>query len=107
MAANQTHGLRRSNEDKAKTVKKALSHPNAASKSVREIAEYIGVSHMTVQRYRDEMKSTVTKLQSDERTGRDGRTIDTANIGVTHPFVGKIRAQIGNATGNDYQSTES
>ena len=36
---------------------------------------------MTVGKYRKELQSTVENLQSLTRTGRDGRTINTANIG--------------------------
>lgn len=81
-SVNQTHGLRRSNADKAKAVRMALEHPNAKGKSDSQIAEHVGVSHVTVGKYRAE--STCKNDKSDSprpRTGRDGRTIDTSNIG--------------------------
>lgn len=80
-SVNQAHGLRRSNPDKRHAVEAALSHPYAADKSDREIADHCGVSHMLVNNIRNELKSTVNFLQSDTRTGRDGRTYNTANIG--------------------------
>jgi len=55
--------------------------------SDRQIAEHVGVSDRTVNRCRAEMESTATMSQSPNlngvvaRTGRDGRTINTANIG--------------------------
>jgi hypothetical protein len=67
--------------DKQKAVKAALLHPNGAKMSDRQLAEYLGVADVTVGRHRKEMESTATLLQSTERTGRDGRTIDTSNIG--------------------------
>jgi len=59
----------------------ALKHPHGAKKSDRQIAEHVGVSHDMVSRYRKQLELTVTELQSPERTGRDGRTINIANIG--------------------------
>jgi hypothetical protein len=80
-SVNQTHGLRRSNEDKQRAVLAALAHLQAAGMSDREIADHVGVHFTTVNDYRNKMKSTVGNLQSPMRTGRDGRTINTANIG--------------------------
>lgn len=80
-SVNQTHGLRRSIEDKQRAVKAALLHPQGASKSDRQIAEHVGVSTPTVSKIRKELAPTVKVLQSDTRTGKDGRTINTANIG--------------------------
>lgn len=94
-AANANHGLRRTNADIAKIVTLALSHPNAASLSNVQLAEHCGVSEITIRRHREKDKptSTVSKSTGDfepetpiqatstKRTGRDGRTIETANIG--------------------------
>ena len=80
-SANRTHGLRRSNADKSRAVKAALQHPHGAEKSDRQIAEHVGVDPMTVGKYRKQMAATVENLQSTTRTGRDGRTINTAKIG--------------------------
>ena len=85
---NKDHGLPRTNEDKVKAVLAALKHPKANGKSDRQIAEHVGVSHMTVKRHRP----TVTELQSDIRTGRDGRTINTANIGQNQKAEAIARA---------------
>ena len=81
ITANKTHGLRRTNEDKRKAVKMALVHPQGAEKSTRQLSEEIGVSHQTVHNIRTELASTVKSLQSSRRMGKDGRVIDTANIG--------------------------
>jgi len=80
-AANQAHGQRRSNADRARAVKAALLHPKGAGMSDRQIAEHVGVSHATVIKYRTELESTGQIDQSDNRVGQDGRTINTANIG--------------------------
>lgn len=80
-SANQSHGLRRSNEDKRRAVVAALSHAQGARLSDRQIAEHCGVNHSTVSRIRTEIEPTVAKQQSTKRTGRDGRTIKTSNIG--------------------------
>ena len=83
--ANRAHGIRRSNDDKAKAVKAALLHANGAEMSDRQIAEHVGVNNSTVSKYRHELESTVEIQQSDTRTGRDGRKINTANIGKRPP----------------------
>ncbi|MBN2294876.1 MAG: ParB N-terminal domain-containing protein [Pirellulales bacterium] len=82
--ANRAHGLRRRNCDIRKAVVSALRHPNGAKLSDRQIAEHVGVSDFTVRKYRKELKATARISQSDTRTGRDGRTINTVNIGTNH-----------------------
>jgi len=83
-SANKSHGLRRSNEDKERTVRAALAHPNAASLSNVQIAEHCGVSDWTVRKYRQGMERASTSRVSKSnqmRTGRDGRKINTTRIG--------------------------
>jgi hypothetical protein len=79
--ANQTHGLRRTTADKQRAVKMALRHPNGAGMSDSQIAEVVGVSHTMVAKYREELESTCKICKSEERTGRDGRKINTNKIG--------------------------
>src|ERR1035438_6391035 len=79
VAGMQTNGLRRTNEDKQGAVKAALGHPKAAGMSDRALANHVGVHYNTVAEYRKQLP-TITK--GDSRTGRDGRTINTANIGT-------------------------
>jgi hypothetical protein len=74
-SVNKTHGLRRTNEDKERAVKAALAHPNGVTQSDRQIAEYVGVVHSTVAKYRGQLK-----LESGgqighltKRKGRDGK----------------------------------
>jgi len=102
---NKSHGLRRSNEDKIRSVRAALEHRNSRGLSDRAIAEHIGVSHPTVAKYRTEINRRATGKvfqssgqvgeagqvsecidlaktdKSTRRKGRDGRTINTARIG--------------------------
>ena len=82
-SVNQTHGLRRSNADKAKAVQAALRHPKGAKMSDHKIAEYVGVHVNTVAKYRGELRADGTTTNCGSRTGRDGRTTNTANIGNT------------------------
>lgn len=58
LSANQTHGLRRSSEDKERAVKSALKHPKGMGMSDSQIGEYLGISDKTVAKYRREMEST-------------------------------------------------
>ena len=81
-AVNKTHGLRRTTEDKQRAIVAALKHPNGAARSNREIARHLGVDDKTVGTWREKLESTAEIPQSDERTGADGRTINTANIGA-------------------------
>lgn len=84
--ANCSHGLRRTNADKAKAVKAALRHPNGAKTSDRQIAEHVGVSPSTVAKFRGELESSVQIGQIDSRTvNRNGTTykMNTAKIGAT------------------------
>ncbi|MBE3099911.1 MAG: ParB N-terminal domain-containing protein [Planctomycetes bacterium] len=81
LAANKDHGLRRSNDDKARAVKAALAAKPRLSDGA--IAEHVGVSDRMVAKYRAELTPKVS--ESAGRTGRDGRTINTANIGRSAP----------------------
>lgn len=80
---NLSHGLRRTNADKRKAVETALI--KFTNKSDREIANQCGISHPTVISIRKELELTGKIYQSTERTGADGRTISTANIGKAQP----------------------
>lgn len=87
-AANQTHGLRRSNEDKQRAIKAALRHPNGAQMPDREIARHLGVDHKTVGGWREKLQASGEIPQMTERTvTRDGVQYaqNTANIGANQP----------------------
>jgi hypothetical protein len=79
LGANKNHGLRRSNEDKRLSVEKALRL--GPGRSDRDIAEHVGVNHVTVSRHRALLASTGEIHQLDERIGRDGKTRKTGNTG--------------------------
>jgi hypothetical protein len=80
-SVNKAHGFRRTNRDKDRALQAALAHPNGASQSDRQIAEHVGVSHEMVRTHRPKEVSDCQPLTVRPRTGRDGRTINTANIG--------------------------
>jgi len=70
-AANKTHGLRRTNADKRKTVAMALKlHPE---RSNRAVADHCGVSDMLVGSVRREMQTACASGGPAARVGRDGR----------------------------------
>ncbi|MGB2787901.1 MAG: hypothetical protein WBC13_01070, partial [Dokdonella sp.] len=81
--ANASHGLRRTNDDKNRAVKALLEDEEWAKWSDREIARRCAVDNSFVSRLR--AKLTVDHPQSDIRSGADGRTINTANIGANRP----------------------
>ena len=81
LAANKTNGLRRTNDDKHRAVKAALRHPKGAGLSDSQIARHVGVDHKTVAAWREKLEGTWDIPKSDQRTGSDGRTTNTAKIG--------------------------
>ncbi len=87
--ANATHGLPRTNKDKQRAVEAALEHPNAASMSTRQLASHCGVSHMTVQNYKDAIcKSFTDSVEKNVTRNGTVYTMNTANIGThTEPRV--------------------
>lgn len=82
-AANKEHdttGLHRTNEDKRKAVRKALEIKPGMSN--RAIADYVGVHHVTVGKYREEdsggevhhvSQNGTPPPMPTKRTGRDGK----------------------------------
>lgn len=80
-SANQTHGLRRTNDDKAKAVKAALKHPKGVKLSDRQIAEHVGVDDKTVAKYRGALQTASEIPEVTTREGADGKVYDTTNIG--------------------------
>jgi transposase-like protein len=81
--ANATHGLRRTNEDKRKAVKLVLQEQKCQEWSDRRIAEHVGVNKSTVARIRHELELSNKKHRSARRIGKDGRVIETKNIGYS------------------------
>ena len=81
LAANQSHGLRRTNADKRNAAKRALTHRNGFNMSDRQVGKHVGVDHKTVSAIRREKESTGEIPQSTLRTGLDGRKINTQKIG--------------------------
>ena len=71
LAANKTHGLRRTNADKVKAIRTALRFRSKLSSRV--IADHIGVSGNSVLKYKAEMQSTAQVAQSNTVTSKDGR----------------------------------
>jgi hypothetical protein len=78
---NSKHGLRESPEDRHRRVETMIRRKGGWSN--RQIAEWCGVSEITVRRIKPE--PTATMSQSNPVIGRDGRTINTANIGQRAP----------------------
>lgn len=78
-AANKSNAHQRANNDKIRAVQAALAHPFAASFSDVRIGRYVGAGRTCVAEWR--AKLTCRDGKSTLRTGVDGRTINTANIG--------------------------
>lgn len=93
-AANQSHGLRRSTADKERAIRSALKHPKAPGMSDNLLAKHLGVSDKTVTKYRTEMQSASEIPKLTTRTGADGKTYETANIGKRPSDVAEKARQI-------------
>ena len=72
LAANQSHGLRRTNADKQNAVKRALLHPTGSELSDRQVAKHVGVDHKTVATVRLELQSSGEIPQIETRTVQRG-----------------------------------
>jgi protein gp37 len=79
LSANKGHGLRRTKDDIIRCVESALQRTPRPSDQT--IADHVGVSRSLVQLRRSELETTCQIGKSPTRTGRDGRTINTGNIG--------------------------
>jgi ParB-like nuclease family protein len=65
-SVNQSHGLRRTNEDKRRAVDAALQHEYASRYSNVQIAKHCGVDEGTVRKYRD-LSSEFPKIDNAPR----------------------------------------
>jgi hypothetical protein len=67
-AANQSHGLRRSNADKLRSLELVLSLESSAELSDREIARRIGVSHtfVSVNRSKERLERKINEVLPEE-----------------------------------------
>jgi hypothetical protein len=88
LAANRTHGLKRTQADKERAIRAALKHPKSAGLSNLAISRHLGVDDKTVGKYRDEMEASSEIPKIDQRTvERNGQTYtqNTTNIGASRP----------------------
>jgi len=80
VGANTSHGLKRSNADKAKAVTTLLNDKEWGEWSNKKIAELAGVSEYMVRSIREGASSIKSKMRKVERTGKQ-YVQDTTNIG--------------------------
>lgn len=85
IAANQTHGIRRTNADKRRSVKMGLSINPEWSDCM--IADHVGVSHELVRTTRSSLADSAS--QPTSRVTKGGRTVETENIGEKPPVFTK------------------
>jgi hypothetical protein len=79
--ANANHGKRRTNLDKRSVVEIMLRDPEWSKMSDNAIGKHCSVDHKTVAKLRSELTSDLGFPKSEVSSDRDGRTIDTSNIG--------------------------
>lgn len=83
VGANAQHGLKRSQLDKRRAVETLLTDSEWTAWADREIARQTQTSHPFVAKIRAELEAAGKITSQVARTGADGRTIDTTNIGTT------------------------
>lgn len=100
-AANKSHGLRRTNDDKQRAVKAALAHPKSAGLSDHQIAKHVGVDVKTVGNWRVKLSMEIPQIESRTVT-RNGTTYkqDVTNIGrrvdmTPRPVQDEAKPQLG------------
>lgn len=81
-SVNQSHGLRRTNDDKRRAVEAALQHEYARRYSNVQIARHCGVSEITIRRYRESIFDIVD--DTPRIVTRNGTTyeMNVGNIGI-------------------------
>lgn len=82
VGANAQHGLKRSQVDKRRAVETLLTDSEWTAWADREIARQTQTSHPFVAKIRSELELAGKITSQIARTGADGRTINTANIGT-------------------------
>jgi hypothetical protein len=80
-SANCTHGLRRCTADKKKAIQVALLNRFGESQSDSQLGCHVGCSPKLVKAVRETLVKQGKLSPSTVRVGRDGRQIDTKNIG--------------------------
>jgi hypothetical protein len=87
LGANKTHGFRRKNEDKRRTVELALRHPKMKGQSLNFLSQHCGVSigfvhKMNVSFHGEKIESEVTRNGTiyTQNTANIGRKTTAANI---------------------------
>ena len=95
LAANKAHGLRRSQADKRRVIKRALKGWGS-NKSDRAIARHVGCSPTTVGKYREDLSVQIGQIEEREVT-RNGKTYtqDTSNIGTSQDTPDPAPMQTG------------
>ena len=86
LAANQSHGLQRTNADKRNVVKRALLHPYGYEWSNRKVSKYVGVDDKTVAVIRSELELSSEIPQIETRIVQRGNQKyqqNTKKIGKT------------------------
>jgi len=74
LAANQSHGLRRTNADKRNVIKRALLYPGGYKMSNRQISNHVGVDDKTVAVVRFELEAGAEIPHLTTREGLDGKS---------------------------------
>jgi hypothetical protein len=70
LAANRTHGLKRSPADKRRAVTLALAHPNAKTWEHTDIAAHLGVSITLIKEMRAELAQPAPRVVANEAAAR-------------------------------------
>ncbi len=96
VGANETHGLRRTRDDKRRAVLTLLNDAEWSAKPERWIATTANVSHTYVQKIRAEHLATLPDRPSEVEVERGGKTyaMQTANIGAKPVSKENLEAEV-------------
>jgi hypothetical protein len=106
-AANKQHGHRRLSNDAKRVIEAILQDDEWSKYSQVIIAKHVGVSQQYVSKVINDLQPSCKS--NHQTTGRDGRTINTANIGKK-PEKTTTREIVDNKTGEvieDYTETKT
>ena len=114
LAANARHGKRRTNEDKQRAVKRALSDAVWGAYSNRRIADMCKVTHPFVAKVRKQLEDAGELAPRDERVGLDDNIVEVqahtrrirAGISATAPEQEVVTVTTPAAPGREVEAEE-
>lgn len=106
-AANRGHGLKRTNADKRRSLRDALSHPFAGDMSNADLAEHCGVGLTLIAEVRKEMEAPAPKATAGARAAAAVAEEPNAGVRAIARKAGVSKAAAAKAIAEVSASTET